>query len=160
MQPAHALGFEDHAQTENTHIRLIYWSKISMINIPITKKMTSLRAPLHKSSSWELELGMIFGNLILGVNKFSSKAQSIENVTNLQYLRSLSKCYEPCSKLDIKGTLVLNRGAFRTSPRMIQVPLAWSLQNKSQTLGVPRDPHDFDQELVVFVPHGIHQGTI
>jgi hypothetical protein len=47
--------------------------------------------------------------------------------------------------------MLLNKEAFMTNHRMLESRLAWSLESEIVKI---------DQELVVVIPHGVHQGTI
>lgn len=119
----------------------------------------SVVGPLTLVLKLTLELKLtIFKSLILGIDKLSSKAQTIENLTSLQ-------AHNISSKLKTK------KHSWQ-APKMPRSPLAYGTQNESLIFGqflsyLMEAFEDFDQELVktyceliVVIPHRIHQGTI
>ena len=66
----------------------------------------------------------------LEVGKLSPMAQSIESLTNLQALNSLSKCKVTSSKWDVKGGMILNNEAFSANQGMVVEAYAWYMWTK------------------------------
>ena len=143
------------------------WSCITCTALPICL--------LHFFPTWQCILKRLgnllrartFGSLILGLNKLSFKAPTIERLTNLQALSSLSlNCRVVILKLRCQGDRILNKQAFTTSQRMFGTTLGRSPQNESWisqqfwlAQDFDRDLFQNDEELLVIVSHGIHQAT-
>ena len=91
----------------------------------------------------QLKLAMIFGSLILGADKLSSKAQTFESLqTNPQALNSLSKCKLVMLKVrNHGGNDTKERKIFLTSQRFLESPLAWGPENESSSFDIPKLPH-------------------
>lgn len=65
----------------------------------------------------------------------------------------------PCSNWDVKGKLILNKGAFMTGERILESPLACGPQIESLSSWHAL-ACEFDQALVIAVSHGIDEGAI
>ena len=75
------------------------------------------------SSSLELELA-IFGTVTIEVDKLSFKAQTNENLINLQAVDSLSKWKVAMVEVRCQAGMILNKGTSLTSQRMLECLLA------------------------------------
>ena len=75
-----------------------------------------------------LELVMVFGSLILGVDKVSSKAHpKLLSFNSLQALDSLSKCKVAMLKLRyLSRGHDTKRKSFYDKQRVLESPLVWS----------------------------------
>ena len=123
----------------------------------------------HLSSSWGFELA-IFGSLILEVDKFSFKAQTIETLTNLQAPNSSSKCKMAISKVTYQGGIAIWQRSIHDKPKTAWMPIGLGATKQELELWtIPKLPHGGSLEfwlracqiwLRVIIPHCIHQGSI
>ena len=75
---------------------------------------------------------MIFGRLILGVDKFPLKAQNIESLSNLQALDGLSKCKVAMLKVRYREEKILNQRDSRQAKECLKAHrLGTHKENKS-----------------------------
>ena len=60
--------------------------------------------------------------------------------------------------------MTLDEEAYMTNQKMIESPLAWGPQNELKLSTSSKLPHGgrllVDQDLVIVIPHGIHQGAL
>jgi hypothetical protein len=85
----------------------------------------------HELKLESLKFAMNFGSLTLGVDKLLSKAQTTESLSNLKDLVRLSKFTVAMLKGGFQGGMILQKGAFDESQRLLGFPLVWDPQNES-----------------------------
>ena len=77
----------------------------------------------HELELESLKFAMIFGSLILGIDKLLSKAQTTESLSNLKDLVRLSKFTVAMLKVGFQGGMILQKGAFDENPKIAWIPI-------------------------------------
>ena len=130
-----------------THMTILSYSSL---NAPLNKTESKATLnPLHTRAQVESS-NLHFWEF----NKLSTKAQTIQSLTDLKSANSLCKCKVAMLKVRYYcGNDIKERNSM-TCSGMRETPLAWDPQNKSSmSLRV-------DRELVFIIPHEIHGSGI